>query len=168
MPSLFDSPYMDTSPAPGLHKLDAVDAFKLAVQSSHLPVKEVSRLMGWSETFARRVYSTEKFYPSFEDLPKFCAVTGNMIIIQWLLAKAAFHGLDAAHQTVDCRALLLRVTDIFSEVGEVATEARAAVGDNLLQPVELRRLVVALQAVLEDGMTLVGDLRSQIQGAPRG
>lgn len=160
MPTPPTSPSLVDASQPGLHTLDAVDAFKLAAQSCHLPIKEICRLMGWSESFARRVFSTEKFYPSFEDLPRFCAIVGNPIIIQWLLAKAAFYGLNPEHQTVDCRALLLRVTDIFAEVGDVATEARTAVQDNLLQPAELRRLLSALQTVLEDGMTLVGDLRA--------
>lgn len=160
MPTPPTSPSLVDASQPGLHTLDAVDAFKLAAQSCHLPIKEICRLMGWSESFARRVFSTDKFYPSIEDLPRFCAIVGNPIIIQWLLAKAAFYGLNPEHQTVDCRALLLRVTDIFAEVGDVATEARTAVQDNLLQPAELRRLLSALQTVLEDGMTLVGDLRA--------
>lgn len=154
--------------SPGLHTLDAVDAFKIALQSAHIPIKELCRLMGWSESFARRVFSTDKFYPSFEDLPRFCATVGNAVIIQWLFAKAAFYGLDEDHEAVDCRALLLRVTDIFSEVGDVATEARAAVQDNRLRPGELRRLLSTLQLVLEDGMSLVGDLRSMEQGQQGG
>lgn len=170
MPILPPSPFPDASPTPGLHAIEAVDAFKLAMQSSHLSFREISRLMGWSETFARRVFSAEKFYPSFENLPKFCAVTGNMVIIQWLLAKAAVHGLNPEHPSVDCRALLLRVTDIFADAGDVAAKARAAVKDSLLRPHEIRRLLSALQVVLEDGCALLGDLRAQVQrqGAERG
>lgn len=164
MPNFISPPSLETSSTPGLHTLDAVDAFRLAVQSSHLSVRDISRLMGWSESFARRVYSAEKFYPSFEDLPKFCAVTGNMVIIQWLMARAAFYGLNPERQSVDCRALLLRVTGVFAEVGDVAGEARAAVQDDLLEPRELRRLLLALQTVLEDGCNLVADLRAQLQG----
>ena len=167
----------DFSPAAlkGLHLVDACDAFKVSVQAGHLPVKDLARLMGWSESFARRVFSTEKFYPSFEDLPKFCATVGNMVILQWLLAKATMYGLRPEHQSVDCRALLLRVTDIFTEVGDVATEARAAVQDNRLSAAELRRILSCLQMLLEDGMALTGDLRailedkgSSAQGAARG
>lgn len=149
-----------------LHHLDAVDAFKLAVQQGGLSLPDIAKGMGWSQSFARRVFSAEKFYPSYPDLPKFCAVVGNNIIIHWLLARATFHGIDEARQDVDCNTLLRRVNDIFAEVGDVAEEARRSVADDSLEPQELRRLIKELSDVLQQGMALVGDLREMERNAP--
>jgi len=142
-----------------LHHLDAVDAFKLAVQQSGKTLPDIAKAMNWSLSQARRVFSAEKFFPSYPDLPRFCAVVGNMTIINWLLAKATFHGIDVTRQSLDCAALLMRVTDIFAEVGDVAEEARKSVADNVLEQQELRRLIQELSDVLRHGMALVGDLR---------
>lgn len=156
---------MPTPEAPQLHHLDPADAFKLAVERSGLSLPEIAKTMGWSMAQVRRVFSAEKYYPSFTDLPRFCAVVGNTTIIQWLLARATFEGIDESHQDIDCNALLLRVTDIFAEVGDVAEEARRAASDNQLQEVELRRLIKELSDVLERGMALVGDLRHMERSA---
>lgn len=142
-----------------LHHLDAVDAFKLAVQQSGKGLPEIAKGMGWSQSLARRVFSAEKFFPSYPDLPKFCSVVGNLTIIHWLLSTATFYGIDEARQNLDCNALLRRVNDIFAEVGDVAEEARKSVADNRLEPMELRRLIQELSDVLQRGMALVGDLR---------
>lgn len=148
-----------------LHHLDAVDAFKLAVQQSGKTLPDIAKGMDWSVSQARRVFSAAKFYPSYPDLPRFCAVVGNLTIINWLLARATFHGIDEGRQSVDCAALLLRVTDIFAEVGDVAEEARKSVADNSLEPRELRSLIQELSDVLQQGMALVGDLREMERNA---
>jgi len=143
-----------------LHHLDAIDAFKLAIEKSNKPLPEIAKEMGWKPFFMKRVFSAEKFYPSVEDIPRLCAVLGNQVIIHWQLARATFYGLDEAHQDVDCNALLRRVNDLFAEVGDVATEARASIADNKLEPHECRRLIKELSDVLDRGMSLVSDLRA--------
>ncbi|EPR43156.1 hypothetical protein dsx2_2516 [Desulfovibrio sp. X2] len=143
-----------------LHHLDACDAFKLAVEQSGLTLPQIASRLGWSESMTRRVFSAEKFFPSYPDLPSFCAAVGNLTIVHWLLARATFYGIDENHQDVDCNMLLRRVNDIFAEVGDVADEARSAVADDILEPSELRRLIKEISDVLERGMALLGDLRT--------
>ncbi|ABM29789.1 phage regulatory CII family protein [Nitratidesulfovibrio vulgaris] len=142
-----------------LHHLDAVDAFKLAVEQSNRPVTEIAAELGWSESFMRRVFSTEKFFPSFADLPAFCAAVGNLTILHWLLARATFYGIDEKRQSVDCRSLLERVNSVFAEVGDVAHEARRAIADDRIDKAERHRLIGELSDVLEGCMALIADLR---------
>ncbi|WP_302413475.1 hypothetical protein [uncultured Desulfovibrio sp.] len=151
-----------------LHKLEAAEAFTLAAQASGLPFPEICNRMRWSKSFGRRVFRSEKFYPSFADLPRWCAVVGNTIVLQWALARATTHGLEAEFARVDCQALLLRITEMFADAGTVAARTREAVGDNLLQPQELRAVVHGLDALIEGGLDLLGDLRHELKGARRG
>lgn len=151
---------MIESEAIPLHHLDAIDAFKLAIEKSGRPLPEIAEEMGWSSSFVRRVFSAEKFFPSVIDIPRFCAVLGNQVIIHWQLSRATFYGLDEAHQDVDCNALLRRVNDLFAEVGDVATEARESIKNNILEPNECRRIIKELSDVLDRGMSLVADLRA--------
>jgi hypothetical protein len=156
---------MTTPDVPQLRHLEAVDAFKLAVEESGRPLPEIAQAMGWSMPQARRVFSAEQYFPSYPDLPRFCAVVGNLTVVHWLFAKATFYGFDEQHQSLDCADLLLRVTEIFGEVGDVADEARRAVVDNRLDALELRRLIKELSDLLERGMALVGDLRQMERAA---
>jgi len=151
---------MNTSDAIPLHHLDTIDAFKLAIDKSPKELPEIAKEMGWSKSFVRRVFSTDKFFPSVDNIPQFCAVLGNQVIIHWLLARATFYGLDEAHQDLDCNALLRRVNDLFAEVGDVADEARESIKNNILEPNECRRLIKELSDVLDRGMSLVSDLRA--------
>lgn len=142
-----------------LHHLDAIDAFKLAIEQSGKNPTEIATILGWSESFMRRVFSSEKFFPSYPDLPAFCAAVGNLTIVHWLISRATFYGIDEKHQNVDCHTLLVRVNEVFAEVGDVAQETRVAIADNKLTKVELRRIIKEISDVLQTGMGLVGDLR---------
>lgn len=150
-----------------LHKMNAPEAFSFAATISGLSFAEICAGMRWSKSFGRRVFRNEKFYPSFEDLPRFCAVVKNTIVLQWALARAVTHGLEEEFDQVDCQGLLLRVTGMFADAGVVASRTRQAVEDNLLQPQELRRIVSGLDALTDGVLDLLGDLRHQLQEARR-
>ncbi len=150
------------------HKMEASEAFSLAARESGLPFPVICKRMNWSKSFGRRVFRNEKFYPSFADLPLWCAVVGNTIVLQWALARATTHGLEARFEHVDCQALLLRVTSMFAEAGNVAARTRDAVADNLLQPHELRSVINGLDDLIEGSLDLLGDLRHELKGAHRG
>lgn len=144
---------------PALHKLEAVDAFRLAIEQSGKTPHEVAIALGWSDHFARRVFSAEKFFPSYADLPAFCSAVGNMTILHWLIARATYYGLEDTAQSVDCESLLLRVNNVFAEVGDVAQETRVAIADNKIDHAEIRHLIRELTDVVDCGMALIGDLR---------
>ena len=85
------------------HKMEASEAFSLAARESGLPFPVICKRMSWSKSYGRRVFRNEKFYPSFADLPRWCAVVGNTIVLQWALARATTHGLEAQFERVDCQ-----------------------------------------------------------------
>lgn len=80
-------------------------------------------------------------------------MVGNTIVLQWALARATTHGLEAQFDHVDCQSLLLRITGMFADAGAVAGRAREAVADNLLQPHELRAVVNGLDTSLKAAST---------------
>ena len=150
-----------------LHKLEAAEAFTLAAQARGPAVPENSNSQRWRNRHGRRVLRSAQIYPSFADLPRWCAVVGNTIVLQWALARATTHGLEAEFARVDCQALLLRITEMFADAGTVAARTREAVGDNLLQPQELRAVVHGLDARIDGGLDLLGDQRHELKGALR-
>jgi len=50
----------------------------------------------------------------------------------------------------------------------VAARTREAVGDNLLEPHELRSVVKGLDALISGTLDLLGDLRHELKEAQRG
>ncbi|MFV0349222.1 MAG: phage regulatory CII family protein, partial [Halodesulfovibrio sp.] len=120
----------------------------------------IMREMGWSEYHAKRVFGTERYFPTFEDLPKFCNVAGNTIIVQWLQVHALLYGIEPKHQNVDCAELVKRIGDLFGEMSDVGQEASDSIRDGILEPKELRRIIRELNDVVSKSMTLIGDLRA--------
>lgn len=150
---------MEDKPRQSLAALDAVDAFKLAWERSGKTMPEIMRAMGWSEYHAKRVFGVERYFPTYEDLPRFCNVAGNTIIVQWLMVQAMQYGVCPKHISVDCAELVRRTGDLFGEMSDVGQEASSAIQDGVLEPKELRRIIRELNDVVNKSMALIGDLR---------
>lgn len=146
-------------PRQSLVGLDAVDAFKLAWEMGNKSMPHILREMGWTESHARRVFSPERYFPTFEDLPRFCNVVGNTIIIQWLQVQSMQYGIAPQHTNVNCAELVKRMGELFGEMSDVGQEASAAIQDGKLEPVELRRIIRELNDVVNRSVCLIGDLR---------
>lgn len=142
-----------------LAKLDAIDAFKMAIEQSMKGLPSIAKEMGWSESHAKRIFSTEKYFPSFVDLPKFCHVVGNTLIIQWLQASAMVYGLPKKDRNIDCENLVFQIAKLFGEVGDVGRKGQEAIADGKLDAEELRGIIKEVKEVLTEGMDLVGSLR---------
>lgn len=140
--------------------LDAVDAFKLAWERSGKLLPQLVSEMGWSASHARRVFSTERYFPTYEDLPRFCNVVGNTVVVQWLQVQALNYGVNPEHQDVDCAALIKRTGELFGEMSDVGQEASEAIKDGKLEPIEMRRIIRELNDVVNRSIELIGDLRA--------
>lgn len=143
----------------GLANLDAIDAFKLAIENSDKDLPTIAKDMKWSESQARRVFSTDNYFPSIVHLPRFCHVVGNNLILQWLQAKSMVYGLPEKDRNIDCENLVFRIGRLFGEVGDVGRKGQDAIADGKLEPHELREIITEVKDVLTEGMELVGDLR---------
>ncbi|MBI9109885.1 phage regulatory CII family protein [Maridesulfovibrio ferrireducens] len=139
--------------------LDALDAFKLALELSDKSKQEISHEMGWQDYHTNRIFSPEHYYCSYEDLPKFCAVVGNNIVIEWLAVKAENYEQPLSVEEIDCTALLFRVGQIFGETSDVGTEVQAAIKDGKLEPSELRRIIKELTQLTDKAMKTIGEIR---------
>jgi hypothetical protein len=145
---------------PGLLRLDAIDAFKLAAQKSGKGVGEIAKEMGWDGGQARRIFSVDRYYPSYEQLPILCGVLGNTIIIQWLQVQAMHAGMATVPQDINCAKLIQQIGKLFGEVSDVGKEAQCAIEDGKLEPKEVRRIIRELNDVLDHGADMLGTLRA--------
>ncbi len=165
-----DSPETTDRTFDALSRLDAVDAFKLACMESGKGLDAIAREMGWSLAHAKRIVSTARYFPTYEDLPRFCAVVGNRLVLEWLLVSARRLGVPSRHDALSCNGLIFRIGELFSEAGDVGQAGQEAIADQRLEPVELRRLIKELRDVVVKALTLIGDLRTQeraLVAAPR-
>lgn len=147
---------MDTQ---GLANLDGIDAFKLAIEQSTKDLYNIAGEMGWSQSHTRRIFSTDKYFPSVVDIPKFCHVVGNNVILLWLQARVMTYGLPESARDIDCENLVWRIGKLFAEVGDVGRKGQDAIADGKLEAHELRAIIDEVKDVLTEGMELVGDLR---------
>lgn len=124
---------------------------------SNYTLKELCRRLGWNDSFMRRILSSEKYYPSYEDIPAFCAAVGNILVIQWLMAKT----VTAAHEFPDVTPALLQasVLDLSVELGSVADRVRSAITDGRITKQENRGILKELLELIGAAIELAGTLK---------
>ncbi|WP_051295065.1 phage regulatory CII family protein [Maridesulfovibrio bastinii] len=141
-----------------LINIEACDAFRLSLEFSGKNENEVAEEMGWSPFNSHRIFSLERYYPTYEDLPKFCEVVGNDTILKWLIVQTK-NKASVDHESLDCAGLLKYVGEIFKEVSDLGSESSKAIADNKLSPQELRRILRELNQGTEKMMKLIGVVR---------
>jgi len=138
--------------------LDPVDAFKQAFALSGLTESQFMERMGWRRDKTRRVFATGRYYPSFDELPKFCSVVGNTLILRWLQVNVLLADRNLDHVDIDCRELIMRAGELYSEVGDVGQYAAKAIEDGKLDLKEIRRLKEEVGQVATKAIETLGDL----------
>lgn len=142
-----------------LANLEPYDAFRLALEMSGKSEKEVAEEMEYKPQNCHRIFATEDYYTSYEKIPQLCKVLGNNIIIMWLIAQADKALDEPSYEKVDCPALLKDAAELFKKTSAVGKEASEAIGDNKLEPHELRKVIKNLNAVQDTVFTMIGKLR---------
>lgn len=140
-----------------LANLAPEDAFRLAIMRSKYPFSVLAERLHWSESFLRRVTSSEKYFPSFPDIPDFCAAVGNTIVIEWQFARAKLKKKRTPELTPDyLRDQVLALTD---ELGDVAGKVRTATADNAITKAENRGILKEVLELADAALALEGTLR---------
>lgn len=140
-----------------LSTLAPEDVFRLAILRSSYPVPVLVKRLKWSESFLRRVTSSEKYFPSFVDVPDFCAAVGNTLVIEWQLARVKAVRRETPDVTPDfLRDQVLALTD---ELGDVAGRIRAANADKVISKPENRGILKEVLELLNVAHCLAGALR---------
>lgn len=135
------------------------DAFALAITTGGQDVPAVAKALGCHESLLRRVLTSEKYFLSYEDLPTFCQVVDNTIIIDWLHARASQPMLTPA-PIVDTDYLKSQVLDLTGELGTLAVRVQEAVSDNVLTKTELRSILREVLDLEAQALSLAGALRA--------
>lgn len=148
-----------------LTQLHPEDAFRLAASQSGKSANQICQEMGWQPTFARRIFSIEKFYPSFADIPKFCRVVGNTIVIDWLKANAMADKKLCPHKIQNCLDLAQDVLTLAESTGKLSTTAKEAILDGSIEHEEKIVIIKVLQKLLKEGAEMLHALKEMRNGA---
>lgn len=146
-----------------LQALDAVDIFKVAMMRSGKLAPQIAEEMGWSMAQINRIASVAKYYPSFPELPKFCSVVKNTLVVEWLQQRAVTYGIEIEHADVNCQSLVKEVSSLFSETSDVGQQVAAAIADDKLEKRELRAIIRELADVVNASMNFLEQLRAHEQ-----
>lgn len=136
-------------------------AMELAVGRSPLSREDVAFRMGWSPSFAGRIFNpSENYWPSVLSIPQLCATLGNTDLIDWLQVQAAalMEGQFCSNSHLRKEGPLLRhMTSIGAELGDMLHEVEAAVeGDGNVDGTEAKRIIREARGMLQKLDELVG------------
>lgn len=147
--------FFDTKSLAGM---DPADAFKQAFALSGLTQNALMEKMGWKIDKTRRVFATGRYFPSFDELPKFCIVVGNTVIIQWLQMNILQGNRPIEHSSINCQNLFARIGELFAEVGDVGQRGQEVVADGEIDLKETRQLKKEVGEVVTKGIEMMSDL----------
>lgn len=148
-----------------LRELSLLDALDLAVIRSGKSKVKIAEDMGWSWHNANRIFTTERYWFSFEDFPKLLVVLGNSVLLDWARAQAEVGGLQRVPRNLDCATLVFQMGKLFRELGDVARVGEEAILNNKIDKGEARRLIRELMDVANEVLETVSGLRG-IAGIP--
>lgn len=141
-----------------LANLAPEDVFRLAISRSRHAPSVLAKHLGVSESFLRRVTAAEKYFPSYEDIPAFCDAVGNILVIEWQLARVSF-----THQSpllVTPGFLHKQVLSLTKELGHLSEKIVSATSDSRITKTENRTILKEVLDLLEVATQLAGALRA--------
>lgn len=145
--------------------MSLLDAISLAVRLSGMSNDEVGAAMDWKPGNYDRIFGSGNYWPSLPNIPKFCVVVGNNVLIDWLHAQAHAGGVKHDFPSLDCQGLLHGMNQLMRDLGDVAKECERAVVDNHIQAAEATRLIKRLLSLTTDTVHTIRGLRPIAGGA---
>lgn len=118
------------------------DVFRLAIARSQYPLSVLAKRLNVSPAFLRRVTSTEKYFPSFVDIPGFCVAAGNTVLPA--ITPTFLHN---------------QVLCLTSDLGHVADRIIRATADNRITKAENRGILKEVLDLVEAATALAAALR---------
>ena len=135
------------------------------VSGSGKPAAEIAAEVGWSPSVASRIFNpAEEYWPSLPMAPAFCVACGSSLLIDWQVCQAEAGGVRFEHPAMDWQDLLLTLTDLEKELGDVAEEVRQDIepdpdGKRRIDRTEAKRIIREVQDVITKGVALINGVR---------
>ena len=145
--------------------MSLLDAIKFAVMLSGLSQDEVGAAMNWKPGNYDRIFGSGNYWPSLPNIPKFCVIVGNNVLIDWLHAQAHAGGVQHAFPSLDCQGLLHDMTQLMRDLGDAAKECERAVANRQIEAAEATRLIKRLLSLCTDSVQTIRGLRPIAGGA---
>ena len=154
--------------------MSLLDALKLSVMLSGMSQDEVGAAMGWKPGNYDRIFGGGNYWPTLPNIPKFCVIVGNNILIDWLHAQAHAGGVQHQFPSLDCQGLLIDMNQLIRDLGDVAKECERSVlvlpGEHTpkIEAAEATRLIKRLLSLCTDTIHTVRGLRPIASGTGQG
>lgn len=136
-------------------------AMRLAFSFCQKSDDEIAAEMGWNRSTANRIFHNQDYWPSLPTLPKLCVVLGNAVVPRWIIDNSDF--ILGRVQPLDAPALFKALRQMMQEVAGLLEEGERALDDGQVVSMEARRVLRALEDVLQVGCLMVAGLQAVIQ-----
>jgi hypothetical protein len=149
-----------------LRHLSLSDVIALMVAGAGKHADDLAAEVGWSASVASRIFNpSESYWPSLPTVPKFCAACGSTLLIDWLVAQIEIGAVEIDPDAMDWQGMLLALTDMEKELGDVAQAIRTAIapdegdGKRRVSRTEAKRIIREVQDVITKSVDLINGLR---------
>jgi hypothetical protein len=126
---------------------------------------DIAAEVGWSSSVSSRIFNpSESYWPSLPTVPRFCVACGSTLLIDWLVAQVEIGAVEIDPDELDWVGLLLALTEMEKELGDVAREVRRAIDPKGakgrdLSRTEAKRIIREVQDIITKGVDIIKGLR---------
>lgn len=132
---------------PSLKDMSPKAALRMAIAYSGKTNRQIQEEMGWSNSFSKKIFSSQEALPSYAQFPKLCTVLGNSILPQWVLQNMSTK--ISRVSPMDAKTLLEGMAGMFDIMGDFAKEGHEIVKDWNVSPDEAWILLKRLRDFFE-------------------
>lgn len=132
---------------PSLKDMSPKAALRMAIAYSGKTNRQIQEEMGWSNSFSKKIFSSQEALPSYAQFPKLCTVLGNSILPQWVLQNMSTK--ISRVSPMDAKSLLEGMAGMFDIMGDFAKEGQEIVKDWNVSPDEAWILLKRLRDFFE-------------------
>lgn len=143
---------------PNLAQMSLPAAMQLAESLSGLSRDEICAAMNWSPFNGNRILNpNDPYWPSLPNIPKFCQVVGNSILLDWASSQISPEALRKT-EPMNARSFVLSLGELFKEMGDVARVGGQCVEDGDVSARDAKDIMRELLDVMQKGQEMLSQL----------
>lgn len=133
-------------------------ALRMAVMMSGKTNDQIAKEMDWSPSVSARFFQSGDYHPPLDQLPRFCRVVGNTLIVDWITAQS--QSPKSSGSLMRPESLLRDMGGMLGDVSAFIKAGHESVEDGILVEQEVKRIIKAVRKILKRDLKVLSEAES--------
>lgn len=145
-----------------LRGVSALTALRVAVMLSEKTPEEISEGMDWSPSVSKLFFLSGSYHIPMDQLPRFCRVVGNTVIVDWLALNAGERKRTIRSMTP--RTLLKDLSNVLQNAADEVKAGNDSIDDGVIEEHEVKRIIKCLKKSMKQEAKMLLEAEKLLSG----